>query len=103
LSGFCQLVSVSCLRGRGKTHENVQYRGRAALQRRVTRKSARASAPVVEFCLYSEFFRSLLVRHWPERSENCRLEEVDLFHVDHDAYDWDGSGRNEVFVLEQYV
>jgi DNA-binding beta-propeller fold protein YncE len=50
------------LGGCGKTHKCVQCRGRAALQRRVKHpKSARASAPVVAFCVYSEFFRTLLV------------------------------------------
>jgi hypothetical protein len=40
-----------------------QYRGRAALQRRVKLpKSARASATVVEFCVYNEFFRTLFSR-----------------------------------------
>jgi hypothetical protein len=46
--------------GCGKTHKCAQYRGRAALQRRVKlAKEMRASAPVVAFCAHRDFSRCL--------------------------------------------
>src|SRR5206468_12270291 len=49
------------LAGCGKTHLGLLHRGRAALQRRVSRaKSVRALAPVTANHLNPNFFRSLL-------------------------------------------